>query len=282
MYLDDIVFTEVTGVPHVKAATSANRPGSITLSYGDESGKMLLTAKEGDIVTVTVKPNSGHIMVPGTLHYVTASGKTVKVLNKSLKNAEFGEGAGMTYEFVMPNEALMFDATFVSAADTSFAMDTVGTALRVGTDGDNYDGIRFLNRMYLGDGFDDEADKLTVKYNGAEYEIIEIGSLLKRSENTTALTVQNVESSTATGANRMWKSVAYRKGGALNLIDYTDAYIDFSVVMLRGKNVSEETFNARSYTACGYVKLQAKDGTVVTLESATQLTNSINSVAPLL
>ncbi len=282
VYIDDIVFAEVPGVPHVKAINgAANRPGDITISLNGESGKVLPNAKAGNVISVTIKPNSGYIPVPGSLNYTTASGKTVKVLNKSMTGAAFGSGTGMTYEFVMPNEAVTLDASFVSAADTSFTMDTIGTSLRVA--GEGYDGIRFLNRMYFSNGFNADFDTLTVNYNGAAYEVIEIGSLLKRAENETALTVANAEAAlNETGTNRMWKSVAYKKGGNMSLVDYTAGYIDFSVVMLRGSNVSEEAFNARSYTACGYVKLQAADGTVVTLECASTLTNSINTTAPLL
>ena len=68
----------------------------------------------------------------------------------------------------------------------------------------------------------------------------------------------------------------------MSVVDYTGSYIDFSVVMLRGASVSEEVFNARSYTARGYMKLKAADGTVITVESTSELTNSIDTTAPLL
>ena len=282
MYLDDIVFNELKAAPFVKAmSSSANRHGSISLSGGSESGKLLTTVQKGGTVRVTAKPASGYMLKPGSLKYTAADGTTTKILNKSMSSVNFGNGDGTMYEFLMPDGCVSVDAEFISAADTSFAADTIGTSLRATGNG-GYDGIRFLNRLYLANGFDDEADTLSVNYNGATYEVIEIGSLLKRAENETALTVANVEASTATGVGRMWKSVAYQKGGSFRLVDYTASYIDFTVVMMRGEGLSEETFNARAYTACGYVKLQATDGTVITVECASQLTNSIDSTEKLL
>ncbi len=283
VYLDDIVFTEMEAAPFVKAVKSAaDRPGTLSLSAGSSSGKLITTAKAGSTVRVTAKPNSGYVLKPGSLHYTTTDGKTVKILNKSMTAVNFGNGDGTVYEFVMPEGSVGISAEFISTADTSFAVDTIGTSLRATGDG-GYDGIRFLTRMYFAGGFDGDNNALTVKYNGATYDVLEIGALLKRAENTTALTVENAEAAlSATGANRMWKSVAYTKDGDYRLVDYTASYIDFAVVMLRGSNLSEEAFYARSYTSRGYMKLQAADGTIVTVECDTELTNSISSVIPIL
>lgn len=284
VYVDDIVFDEVDAGVYVKAvASAANRPGSLSLSAGSESGNLLTTVKAGSTVRVTAKPNSGYMMVPGSLRYIKRDGTEVKILNKSMSALNFGKGDGTVYEFVLPEDHVGITADFVSTADTSVGFDTIGTSLRVGAGGDNYDGIRFLNRMYFGDGFDANFETLTVRHGGVEYEVIEIGSLLKRSENATDLTLANVEAALSlSGVNRMWKSVAYQAGGNMSVVDYTGSYIDFSVVMLRGASVSEEVFNARSYTARGYMKLEAADGTVITVECDNQLTNSIDTTAPLL
>jgi hypothetical protein len=239
-----------------------------------------------DIVTVTVTPEVGYLMIPGSLHYTKKDGTVVRVLNKNLSTDAFGQGAGNSFQFVMPDEKVSLKADFVPVTEQNFAANTIGTSCRYTLDENDekvYDGIRFLNRMYFGDGFDANFDTLTVRYGGAEYEIVEIGSLLKRTENTTALTIANAEAALSlSGAERMWKSVAYKAGGNLSVVDYTNGYIDFSVVMLRGANVSEEVFNARSYTARGYMKLKAADGTIITVESASEITNSVDTTAPLL
>ncbi len=181
----------------------------------------------------------------------------------------------------MPDEEIdRINVTYRSTADTSFAVDTVGTSLHVATDG-GCDGIRFLTRLYFG-SFKATSNTLRVNYNGTRYTVMEFGTLIKRAENETELTVANVEASTATGAKRMWKSVAYTKGDDMKLVDYTDAYVDFSAVMMRGSKVSDATFNARSYTARGYMKLKASNGTEFVIECDSEVTNSINATQALM
>ena len=63
------------------------------------------------------------------------------------------------------------------------------------------------------------------------------------------------------------------------LVDYTDSYIDFTVVMTKGESVSVEAFNARQYTARGYVVLKDESGNEQTVLCDTQLTNSVNAAS---
>ncbi len=266
-----------------------------TVEGGDiqfgEAGEMLTDVAQGAYVTVTAKPDDGFIMVPGSLKYVLADGTEVKILNQSFTDQTFGGGDGTTFEFEMPAESVKITAKFVDASSTSFAADTIGTSLYHAQDG-SYTGIRFLNRMNMSTKFDPQFETLTVTYEGEEYEVIEIGSLLKRATNETALTVANVEANLNTsGANRMWKSVAYQKGGTMKLVDYTDSYIDFTVVMKAGQGATpeqdarlKEQFARRQYTACGYIKLQKADGTgtVETIEFESQITNSVETATALL
>ena len=107
-----------------------------------------------------------------------------------------------------------------------------------------------------------------------EYTVLEFGSMLKREQNLTALTYENALANVgATGAGRMWISPAYTKeSGTFVLVDYTENYIDFTSVMMT-------KFYDRFYTARGYIRLQAADESIVTLEFD-EITNSISSVVP--
>ncbi len=230
-------------------------------------GANTVTAQVGTIVSVTAQPADGYVMKPGSLKYVSKDGTEVKILNQSLTDSTFGGGTGHTFEVKMPEGTAEVTAEFVSADNTTFLVDTIGTSLHE-TEWLGYDGIRFLTRMNLATTFDPNADALTVKYNGVDYEIVEIGSLLKRYEEGVELTIDN----------KRWQSKAYVKGGTMSLIDYTDSYIDFTVVMMKGSSLSSDVFKARQYTARGYVVLEGENGDQVTLLSNTQLTNSVNDI----
>ncbi len=233
--------------------------------------------QQGDVVTVTVTPEEGYLMVPGSLRYVNKAGETVRVLNKDFEGeATFGQGDGNTFKMVMPDEKVTLTADFVSVDEQNFAANTIGTACRYTLneqDEKEYDGIRFLTRLNLANKFDTEGEKFTVTYGGTEYTVLELGSLLKRTENDTALTYDNaVANEQTTGASRMWVSRAYSNAsGAFKLVDYTESYIDFTSVMVT-------SHIDRSYTARGYIRMQAADETIVTLEFD-ELTNSISGTA---
>lgn len=123
--------------------------------------------------------------------------------------------------------------------------------------------MRFLNRLYV-DGLNVNADTLTVTYNSKTYTVTEFGSLLKRASNAdTELTLENVDD-TAPSATRVWKAPAY-DGTTMKLVDYTAAYVDFTVIMKT--SVASAAFAEREYTACGYMILKDGSGNTVTLYS---------------
>ncbi len=230
----------------------------------------------GDVVTVTVTPDEGYLLVPGSLKYVKKDGTAVRILNESwTAEPVFGrDSVGNTFEFEMPEEKVTITAEFVSTENQSFAMDTVGTSFHyVYSNGERvYDGIRFLTRMNLAVAFDDTSDTMTVRYNGKDYEVVELGSLLKRDGNDTELTYANAIANTGTsGMGKMWVSKAYSNtNGVFKLVDYTDSYIDFASVMMT-------THYDRFYTARGYIRLKDADGEVITVECG-EVTNGIGSV----
>lgn len=223
--------------------------------------------KAGTVVTVTAQPEDGYVMKPGSLKYVTAEGDEVTILNQSLTDTTFGGGTGYTFEFTVPEEDVTVTATFLPAEETSFAADTVGTSLYIAGSGE-CDGIRFLTRLNLATTFDPEANALRVTYGGTAYEIVEFGSLLKRYEEGVELTMDN----------KVWQSKTYVKGDDMLLVDYTDSYIDFTVVMMKGANLSFDAFCARRYTARGYLVLEDENGAQVTLLCDTQKTSSANDI----
>lgn len=238
--------------------------GEVTLG-ADKN--VLIDAAADEVVSVTAKPAEGYVMKPGSLKYVKGDGTEVAILNENLANPfEFNGGDGYTFQFEAPGESVKVTAEFVKA---SYAVNTIGTGLReVGVD--SYDGIRFLTRIHLATTFkpDEVGQKgLFVTIDGAEYEVVEFGSLLHRAGNG------DVDFS-----NYKWQAIAYKKGGNMNLVDYTDSYIDFTVVMKKGQKVSPESFKTRQYTARGYIKLQkVGSDTVDTILCDNQLTNSVES-----
>ena len=124
-------------------------------------------------------------------------------------------------------------------------------------------GVRFLNRLYYSrlDG-----DDLYVMYNGAEHKVAQFGSLLKRSTNEGELTLEAYdEHNNDTGATRIWKHTAYA-GQNINVLDYTNQYMDFSITMTSSV-ANRYAFLNRGYTICAYMVLD--DGTVVYSDSFT-------------
>lgn len=238
--------------------------GEIDLGSTD----VLVPVEGGETLSIDAKPADGYIMKPGSLKYVLSDGTEVKILNQSLTDMTFGGGDGYTFEVEAPKLPAKVTAEFVSVEDTTFAANTIGTSLRETEEGE-YDGIRFLTRMNLAATFDPESESLHVKYDGVEYEVVEIGSLLMRYAEGVELGLDNYK----------WRSRAYVKGRSMALVDYTDSYIDFTVVMTKGENVSTDVFNARKYTARGYIVLKDAEGNEKTVLCDTQLTNSVNGAS---
>ena len=229
--------------------------GTITLSSWKEpdvAGTQAAPAVGGTI-TVTVTPNEGYILKPGSLCYVTESGKTAQILNK--ESGGFGQGKGDIFRFALPEGSVVVTAEFVSTTTQNIYFGTLGTSVYYAKDAIEPTGVRFLNRLYL-DGLDVNADTITAVFDGKEYTILEFGSLLKRASNTeTKLTLDNVDD-TAPSAERVWKAAAY-ENGIMKLVDYTESYLDFTVIMKT--STPSDVFTQREYTARGYVILT--DGT---------------------
>ena len=104
-----------------------------------------------------------------------------------------------------------------------------------------------------------------------EYTVVEMGSKLCRS---------SAYDSTLAPEEIVWKwnSVAYTAGGDMKLLDYTETYVDFTVVMTKGANVAQEAFEAREYAACGYIVLEDAEGNQVTIYSENTQIDSVDSV----
>ncbi len=245
-----------------------------------ETDAVIGELKVGDIVTVTATPDEGYLMVPGSLCYVKKDGTKVKILNQSMTDSTFGGGIGYTFEFIMPEGAVSVTAEFESTTEQDFQMQTIGTSVhQAGVDAEGepiYDGVRFLTRMNLVTKFDENTSTLSVLYNGKEYTVEELGSLLKREENDTELTYDNAVANTGTaGIGKMWVSKAFEsKTGTFRLVDYTESYIDFVSVMMT-------KYLDRFYTARGYARLKDVEGNIETI-LLDELANSISTVVRIL
>ncbi len=253
--------------------------GNGTLRFsvnGGEASSSIVNVEEGDIVTVTAIPDNGYLLVPGSLTYTTASGKTVAILNKTLDNSGFGEGDGYTYRFAMPADQVAVNVAFQAVGDTNFLFDTIGSSVHE-TDG-VYDGIRFLTRINFGT-FDTSADSINVVYGGKAYTVSKIGMLLKRTANDAALTLENSKTYTE-GATKIWDAVSYDKSVSNNLriVDYTDSYIDVQVVMAKNENTTARKFRSRSFTACGYMVLTDANGADTVVYTTSSITKAVKDV----
>lgn len=262
-YFDNFSVVKTGGV----YAPGSESDGSVTVSDGTDSGWMLSGVAPGTRITVTVTPAEGKMMIPGSLQYVASDGTVRRILNKA--DVGFGAGKGDRFAFDTPTEAttVRITAEFCDATQTNFAVETLGTSLYYENGASAPSGVRFLNRLCVEDLAVD-GEHLTVRYQGLTRTITEFGTLLKRSDNAAELTLETVNANLdGTGATRMWKAVAYTAGGDMKLVDYTQSYLDFTVVMKKGTSLSQDAFEQRLYTVCGYVILD--DGTVLYTDAMT-------------
>ena len=267
VYLDDIEFIEMdTGAMVQAVENTANRGGSITIAGGGWNGKLLPTVKAGDTVTVTLKPNTGYLVDPSSVRYTDRSGAVHPILNNPTPMTDTKNGGtGYVFAFTMPEDCISVDATFVSAATNGYQWGTLGSALHVDTDG-NVDGLRFLNRLYIS-GLDWNADELTVTYGGTQYYVQELGAIARP---------EATDGSALTLANDTLSGVCYKRGNSMvRVTDYTDAYLDFTVVIMD----SEKTPITASYECCAYMTLTAVDNAAETVTLYTDsITDSANTV----
>ncbi len=280
-YYDDLKLVEVEDVEPsaytLTAGSTAN--GSLTLAADGKALTSGVTVAAGTTVTVTVNPNSGYRLQAGSLRYSyakatfdgDAAGANPTVERRILNKAggytadNFGQGTGRDFTFVMPAANVSLSAVFESetAADSS-AVSTLGSSVYSVVGADNsvaYNGVRFLNRLYVHEDTNLDAGDIYVLHNGAKHKVVEFGSLLKRTDNTAGeLTLEGYEAhGTDTGTTRIWRTRAYH-GGDVYLVDYTADYLDFTVIMTT-KVANRGAFLSRQYTTRAYVKLD--DGTVL-------------------
>lgn len=282
--VDNVNFVEMdasAGVSDTSSFKSVTYNGKIELSTpsSDTPATAIENVLPGTVVTAKVTPDGGYMMVPGSLKYTTSTGD-VKILNKA--EGDFGVGVGNEFAFEMPENPVHVTAEFVKMADENqnFLMQSIAASVHEATDEDGnvipdaYDGIRYLTRLSLQNGFSGKGDRLEVKVAGKTYKVKEIGSLLKRKESTVTLDYATAEKNVKTsGTDRMWISKAYTEGGSYVLTDYTESYIDFAVVMMT-------KYKEREYTARGYMLLENVGNAADTLEvySDATFTDSINTV----
>ncbi len=271
-----LCFTGITDTTYIDNFNIYNYYGAPEITIDDEvtGGTITVVTDEiaaGEAVTVKAEPASGCVMVPGSLKYTSESKpEGVKILNKA--NGSFGEGTGNEFAFEMPDEDITVTAEFVetAAVTNGFIMDSIGASVHTATNG-TQDGIRFLTRLALVNGFD--SDIFVVYVGGEEHYVMEVGTLLKRTSNAAELTLENYELyAEGPSATRIWKGVNYNADDdAYKLDDYTGAYLDFATVMMT-KNADV------SYTAVGYITLMDAEGNCSTLYSTSSQAGSITEV----
>ena len=277
IYFDDFNFELIASDNFLSTSTSSTSQ-SLSSDGGETWHSYLTDVAPGTTVQVKNWQYSGRIL--NNLTYTTPDGVTTKILNKDIDGyteETFGAGDGRIFEFKMPETSARVVSSWKNDANNNYVLNTAGASLRY-TDGENFDGIRFLTRLNLGV----EKVKVTegeltlnVKYEGVSYEVVELGSLLKRYSET-----ESVEDELTT-ENALWTSVAYKKGETdMKLLDYTQQYVDFTSVMLKGASVEQEAFNARKYTARGYMVLSDGENTITVLADG-QVSASVNEIAPL-
>ncbi len=273
LYLDNF---SMTLVEDAKSYVFVNTSSSTTINLkgsNNEDLQFVDSVAKGTVVKLEVIPNGGTLLMPGNLTYTDLeTGKVYKVLNKKASGyseATFGTGTGHQFEFTKPSDGPgYFTAVSTAKGNDDFKMNTAGTALRyTGTEGE-YDGIRFLTRLTMTNTFNPDGT-LTLTKDDTAYTVVEFGTKLKRKD--------------AADWNDAWTTVAYKQGevDTMKLLDYCKgaswcpSYIDFAVTMKKGDNVSTEAFEAREYTACGYLVLQDAEGNQTTVYSESELTNSV-------
>lgn len=288
LYFDDVKL-ECIATDNFVSTSQDSTSQELSLD-GTTWSRYLLNVEPGTTVLVKNWQYSGYVMSTA-VKYVDRNGNATKVLNKKVEGytkENFGTGDGRIFEFAMPDTSVRVISSFTKSAN--YNLSTAGASLRYDGDGD-FDGIRFLTRLNLkADSIALKNGELTLKFsyddgNGAkDYEVVELGSYLKRySETTTGDGEEAVTTEDKlTVENAKWKSVAYKKGETeMKLLDYTSQYVDFTSVMLKGESVAPEDFNARKYTARGYMVIEDADGNQITILAEDQASACVNEIAPL-
>ncbi len=258
LYVDDLVLTRGEDTQQAQYALTVDNvtKGSLQLTVDDKAVQSGSLVTPGSEVVVTASPSNGYRLKPGSLQYTYAHAtrgepktEARKVLNKD--SSDFGDGFGNRFSFVMPSSATTLSAVF---ENTGLPVATLGTSVYENENG-QISGVRFLNRLYYTADTSFENNKIFVMHNGAKREVVEFGTLLKRSVNESELKLENYEQyKNASGDSRIWKTTAYNnQGDTITLVDYTEGYMDFTIVMTSSV-ANRYSFLSREYTTCAYLK----------------------------
>lgn len=272
VYMDDLLLVETDYVTQSSYTVTTNTMtnGSVSLSVDGSAISSGASVAPGSYVDVTVNPASGYQLRLGSLEYsyavATQDGTysvNREVLNK--KETSFGSGNGYSFRMVMPAGNVSLSAAFEKTADCSLPVATLGTSVFMNEQSE-VSGVRFLNRMYVTD-WQADGDAVYITYNGQKVKVAQFGTLLKRSSNTEIdLTLENYEAHKSDNSEtRIWRSVGC-VGSEVHLVDYTSAYIDFTIVMTSSV-ANRYGFLDREYTTCAYVVLE--DGTTLYTDAFT-------------
>ncbi|MBO5928957.1 MAG: Ig domain-containing protein, partial [Clostridia bacterium] len=270
-YFDDLKL--VKRQMDLQITTGSTNKSLIRLTDTDGNSLTDEDFERGSKILVQIVPVEGEMLKPGTLGYQTGD-EFVKIINRLESDT-----TGQTFEMTIPEGEFTLKAEFQSTTNQSFAFDTIATSVHIKERTTNeVDGVRFLTRMYLNGGLSahTETGKLQVTYNGQTYDVVSMGTLLRRKplENAEDFSTFTPENGTEDGKPYgVWKYEAYNaENNKLYRKDKTDAYIDFAVSMMT--RTPSDTFNARVYQARGYIELG--NGEVIYTDSVME--DSVNSV----
>ncbi len=242
---------------------------TVTVSSAISNGTVRVdkhTANEGDIVEVSIIPKNGYIVKAGSTTYTYASSGTVTkaVVNRVEENA-----TGKKLYFAMPNKNVTVYAEFVSTNDTNFSFDMVGSSVKSGDESfkaGSFVAMNFTSRLYYQTSARDlNSGKITLKKDGEEAEVSEIGTLYAKAETLGATNELTLD---AVGTNGVEKSVAYSSSAPLDddFSDITLSYLDFSAQV----DVDDSTTD---YTVKSYISFA--DGTVLYSKERTDFADNV-------
>ncbi len=234
--------------------TVADKPTiSITQSIAVSTG-------ETATLTATVTPDDTEITWE-------SSDKTVATVQNGVVTAVGAGTATITATVNGGNSATCTVTVTDKPILESFGISMSGLGLHfpkgVKATKENVDGIRFGTRIDFGEGYKIINDVLHLPHNNEYYEVVSTGTILRRHEDGTELTLEN----------KTWISEAYNStDNRFTCVKFTDTYTVFAVNMMTRE--PNEAFNAREYDARGYIQLNI-DGVVKTFYTDL-LTDSVN------
>ncbi|MBR5451819.1 MAG: alpha amylase N-terminal ig-like domain-containing protein [Clostridia bacterium] len=227
-------------------------------TYNGKVNILSMNKDSGETV-LTVKPDSGHQIVAGSLKFTDANGVTRNIIGR--------------YDDNNANEFVLYDvgtnvtvtASFVDMAHTSITTATIGSSLHTFrdtvSDVERIDGVRFLTRLYMPiNGTNPQTGEITVNYNGETYTVVDYGALMiptNYMENHgiaySDLSFENKELLTAESLSAKQGAIYYS----------SEDYLDFTIVITIPKTNKTGTdrdahynrYYARKYVIRSYVEL---------------------------